>query len=290
MKLLSEGGLCLTKSWITSVNSSWVEGKSWVGLRSRPATRRAFTGTHSLIHLSSRPYEPTNHAVVSSIFRSAGIPFTLCVYSQDSVTRALEAKVILGIRNPRAVFVPVAGVVRRATACCYNRNSKVLKDGVPRYRNHRAVAQLFWCLKAGLWSSVMELIGSTDSYSAINLHDGDNRGGPLAILDWFNGPCPFKSRSCSIFCLRAYCTGLALWKIGVALGSTWILAVAPCRVPSPSNCWACFCKISSSRLLCDESCLIMGQFSLILSSQFLPSKAGPLQPTTKTCREHSTPS
>ena len=158
MKLLSEGGFCVTKSWITSVNSSWVEGKSWVGLRSRPATRRAFTGTHSLIHLSSRPYKPTNHAVVSSIFRSAGIPFTLYVYSQDSVTRALEAEVILGIRNPRAVFVPVTEVVRRATACCYNRNSEVLKDGVPRYRNHRAVAQLSWCLKAGLWSSVMELI------------------------------------------------------------------------------------------------------------------------------------
>ena len=38
----------------------------------------------------------------------------------------------------------------------------------------------------------MELIGSTDSYSAINLHDGDNRGGPLAILDWFNGLVQFS--------------------------------------------------------------------------------------------------
>ena len=155
MKFLSEERFCLTKSWITSVHSSWIEGKSWVGIRSRQAARRAFTGTHSLIHLSSRPSKPTNHAVVSSIFRFAGIPFTLCVYSQDSVTRALEAEVVLGIRNPRAVFVPVAEVVRRATECCYNRNTKVLKDGVPRYRNHRAVAQLFWCPKAGLCSSVM---------------------------------------------------------------------------------------------------------------------------------------
>ena len=105
MKVLSEGGFCLTKSWITSVHSSWIEGKSWVGIRSRQA----------MIHWSSRPSKPTNHAVVSSIFRSAGIPFTFCVYSQDSVTRALEAEVVLGIRNPRAVFVPVAEVVRRAS-------------------------------------------------------------------------------------------------------------------------------------------------------------------------------
>ena len=99
------------------------------------------------------------------------------------------------------------------------------------------------------------------------------------------------SRYCSIFSLRAYGTDLALWRIGVAVGSTWILAFVPCKVPSPSsNSWACFCKISSSRLLCDESCLIMGQFSLIFSSQFLPSKAGPLPPTTKSGREYSTPS
>ena len=42
------------------------------------------------------------------------------------------------------------------------------------------------------------------------------------------------SRYCSIFSLRAYGTDLALWRIWVAVGSTWILAFVPCKVPSPS--------------------------------------------------------
>ena len=41
------------------------------------------------------------------------------------------------------------------------------------------------------------------------------------------------SRSCSIFSLTAHGTGLALWEMGVAVGSTWILAFVPCKVPRP---------------------------------------------------------
>ena len=83
------------------------------------------------------------------------------------------------------------------------------------------------------------------------------------------------SRSCSILSLRAYGTGLALRKMEVAMGSTWILAFVPCRVPRPyPNSCACFCKISLSRLSCEISSLILGQFSLISSSQFFLTELG----------------
>ena len=98
------------------------------------------------------------------------------------------------------------------------------------------------------------------------------------------------SRSCSIFSLRAYGTGLALWKMGVPVGSTCILAFIPCRVPRPfPNSGARFCRISSRRLSCEVSCLILGQFWLIFSSQFLPNRAGPSPGTTKSGREYSCP-
>ena len=44
----------------------------------------------------------------------------------------MEAEVVLGSRNPRVVFFPVAEVVIRATVCCYNRNTKVLQNLLPR--------------------------------------------------------------------------------------------------------------------------------------------------------------
>ena len=54
------------------------------------------------------------------------------LFSAKTLTRAVEAEVVLGRRNPRVVFFPVAEVVRRATVCCYNRNTKVLQNLLPR--------------------------------------------------------------------------------------------------------------------------------------------------------------
>ena len=46
-------------------------------------------------------------------------------------------------------------------------------------------------------------------------------------------PPALSSLSCSIFSLGAYGTGLALWKIEVAVRSTWILTVALVEFQAP---------------------------------------------------------
>lgn len=53
----------------------------------------------------------------------------------------------------------------------------------------------------------------------------------VAYLEYWTGSIApgfsSSSRSCSIFSLRAYGTGLALWKTELALWSTWVLAFTP---------------------------------------------------------------